>query len=116
MTDPIIYLASPYTDEDPNVMEWRYRSACYAAFLFMAKDKIVYSAIGHSHPIAKIGELPRNWEYWKKADTAFLERCSEMIVLQLPGWRESKGIAEEIEIAKRLGIPVSYTTIQELEQ
>jgi len=34
------------------------------------------------------------------------------VVLTLEGWRESKGVAAEIEIAKQLGIPVEYSTEQ----
>jgi hypothetical protein len=30
--------------------------------------------------------------------------------LLLPGWSESKGVAEEIEFARTIGIPVEYET------
>lgn len=71
-------------------------------------DTIVFSPISHTHPISMAGELPCEWEYWEKFDTAFLTHSKELIVLMLDGWEDSKGVNAEIKIAERLGIPILY--------
>jgi len=52
--------------------------------------------------------LPLNWKFWEQFDRAFLVRSDEVVVLTLPGWRESVGVAAEIQIAREFGKPFSY--------
>jgi hypothetical protein len=37
-----------------------------------------------------------------------LQRCDELAVLKLPGWRESTGVTAEIAIAREFGLPVRF--------
>ena len=62
----------------------------------------VFSPVAHTHPIAAYG-LPLEWASWEKYDRIFLEMCSEVWVLMLDGWRESKGVQAEIGIAEEMG-------------
>ena len=48
----MIYLASPYTHDDPNVERERYESVCTVCAKFARLGKHVYSPIAHWHPIA----------------------------------------------------------------
>ena len=52
--------------------------------------------------------LPPDWSFWARQDEAHLRRCNQVLVLPVDGWKESQGVQAEIEIAKWLGIPVSY--------
>ena len=103
----MIYLASPYSDPDPAIQEQRFQYACAAAAELMRRGMLVFSPIAHTHPIAQYG-LPKDWEFWKKYDEAFLEVCTKIIVLTIPGWSKSVGVQAEIEICKRAGKPVEY--------
>lgn len=89
-------------------MEQRFDSVCRMAGLMMLDGDVVYSPIAHNHPIAVRCKLPRGWNYWKKFDTEMLRASERMVVLRMQGWDKSKGIAAEIKIAKKLGIPVYY--------
>lgn len=104
----LIYLACPYSDPDPAVMEDRFNRVNIVAAYLMGQGLHVYSPISHTHPIAKVGELPRGWGYWKDYDTAMISRCNEIYVLKLDGWTESKGVAAELKIADDWGVPVRY--------
>jgi len=104
----LVYLATPYTDDDPYIMEKRFRRASTAAARLMQIGLHVFSPISHTHPIASLGGLPRGWEYWRQYDLAILSCCARMIVYKQPGWDRSKGVASEIAIAQKLGIPVEY--------
>lgn len=74
----------------------------------MSQGMHIFSPISHTHPIAVAGGLPLDWDYWQEYDRAILSACGKMIVLMLDGWKESKGIAAEIVLAKELGIPVEF--------
>lgn len=104
----MIYLASPYTHSDHAVMEQRFDAACRAAGKLMAEGHVVFSPIAHTHPIAVRCELPRGWNFWERYDREFVLASEKVVVLMLPGWRESNGVSAEIKIADAAGIPVEY--------
>jgi hypothetical protein len=103
----MIYLASPYTDADPAVRQWRFESACRAAAALTCQGKTVFSPIAHSHAICAFG-VPLDWQFWARHDRRYLEVCDEVVVLTLDGWQESVGVRAEIAIAQKLGKPISY--------
>ena len=104
----LIYLACPYSDKDRSVRISRFKAANRAAGKLMNKGLYVFSPISHTHPIAEECKLPIGWEYWQGYDRKCLSNCKKMIILKLPGWKNSKGVAGEIEIAKELGIEIGY--------
>ncbi len=104
----LIYLASPYSDPDPEIREERFREAAAAAGLMMQAGLHPFSPISHTHPIALECDLPKGWDFWEQFDRTYLTRCSALWVLTIEGWRESKGVQAEIGIAAELGLPVRY--------
>ena len=104
-----IYLGSPYTHEDPDVMEERYLAVCIKAAQLAKEGHYVYSPIAHWHPIAKFCNLPRDYNYWKPINRAAIEIHDEVRILKLEGWSVSIGLGNEILIAKELNKP--YTLI-----
>ena len=104
----LIYLAVPYSHSSADVREARFKSANKAAAQLMRAGLYVFSPISHTHPIALAGDLPLGWEYWQNYDRAILQICRKLVVLQLEGWLQSKGILEEIKIAEEMGIPVEF--------
>lgn len=108
MSKGYIYLASPYTDEDPVTQEERYLMAVRAFRHLTEQGKIVFSPIIHCHEIAKIIRLPGDHLWWKRYDETMILQSSEVVVLQCDGWQASKGVASEIAFAAQNGIPVRY--------
>ena len=53
-------------------------------------------------------KLPTDWNYWKNYLELILPRCDELWVLKMEGWDKSNGVAGEIELAKKLNIPINY--------
>jgi hypothetical protein len=68
----------------------------------------VYSPITHSYPMARVGKLPDDWAYWESIDRWYIERCEEVHVITVDGWKESVGVQAEIQAAKTLGRLVRY--------
>jgi hypothetical protein len=58
----------------------------------------VFSPIVHSHPLVRHG-LPTHWRFWEAFDRKHIERCDEVAVLTIDGWKTSMGV-------KPLGISV----------
>jgi len=111
----LVYLATPYSDPDPAVREWRFEQVNAVAAVLMGAGLHVFSPISHTHPIAKAGALPLGWDFWEGYDRAILQTCAAMVVLKLPGWERSTGITGEVKIAGELGIPVFYVSQQDCE-
>lgn len=100
-------MASPYSHDNAAVREERFREAVRHAAIYWQRGEVVFSPIAHSHPIALHG-ISGAWEQWAEFDERIIRACSLVRVLQLAGWRESRGIAAELAIAEAAGIPVEY--------
>ena len=106
----LIYLASPYSHADPEIRTERFRAACTVAGRLMMRGKCVFSPIAHSHSVEQFfgdGKVEGH-DFWLKQDFAILRHVTELHVLRLDGWEKSFGIAREVELAGKLGIPVYY--------
>lgn len=108
MNDGLIYLASPYSDPDPAVMQWRFEIICGIAGDLMRSGQLIFSPIAHTHPIAARCDLPRGWDFWQRYDHAMLIACSKLLVAKMPGWNKSVGVAGEVKIARQMGIPIEF--------
>ena len=111
------YLASPYSHPDPKVKEERFIVVCKAAAELMQRGKRVFSPIAHSHAIeiyGMNGEV-HDGTFWLQQDGPLLYHASEMIVLMLHGWKESKGVQEEIRICQLINKPITYMEWDDLD-
>lgn len=106
----LTYLASPYTPHKGESVEERCRAAKIAAAKLMQAGHAVFSPIAHSHYIADHlpAHLRVDHDFWMAQDLPVLRACTRLVVLRLPGWERSRGVAREIEEAAKLGIPVEY--------
>jgi len=105
--DSYIYLASPYSGTDFE-QELRYEHVKLAV-KFMVEEKLaVYSPILHCHDLARTYKLPTDATYWELVNSGFINNCSELWVLMLPGWEESRGIELELQYARLLEKPVRF--------
>ena len=103
------YVASPYSHPDKSVREARYVAACKAAAELMLRGKRVFSPIAHSHPIEQHGMTEvKDGTFWLSQDFPLLVGASELVVLMLSGWQESKGVQEEIRFCTLVGKPITY--------
>ena len=104
----LIYLASPYSHDDPEVRYARYDAACAATARMMQGGMIVYSPIVHCHILALKYDLPGDWEFWKRIDERMLAACDMVMVLCLDGWKDSVGVTAEIGMARDRGMQVEF--------
>lgn len=106
------YLASPYTSHKKKAkdreieQDLRYGAAIQATGKLHRADMVVYSPIVHYHPIALHHKLPGDYDYWKHINEIFIQKSSGLIILTINGWKESRGVQDEIELAQSLKLPV----------
>ena len=106
----VIYLACPYSHSCAEIREERFRAATEAAASLVRRGYIVYSPITMTHPIDLLLAGDKNTlgsEYWTDFDQAFMDFCSEMIVINLPGWDSSEGIRREVNYFRSKGKPIN---------
>lgn len=105
----IIYLASPYTHEDLGVREERARKVSKIAGHLIHHGHNVFCPIAHSHKVSEHSVADHNeHDMWMRVDISMLNRCTDLYVLTLEGWEESKGVKEEIDFARRQGMPIYH--------
>lgn len=103
---PLCYLATPYSKYPLGIEQAFEDAAALAAALVRAGIK-VYSPIAHTHPIAVHGGIdPLDHAVWMPFDEAMMAKADLLIVAQMTGWEESKGIAIEIEVFERARKPI----------
>jgi hypothetical protein len=103
----IVYLASPYSAQPHR--DLADAMACEAAGALMLAGLVVFSPIAHGCAIQR--QTPAIRETWRHGDwmaqcLPVLRLCDALVVLTAPGWRDSRGVAEEIQAAHDHGQPV----------
>jgi nucleoside 2-deoxyribosyltransferase len=105
----IIYLAGPYTHPDPFVRENRYAALTEAAAKLIKDGHIVFSPITHLHPVdAFLRPTEYDTDWWFALDEPFMAACTELVILTLDGWEDSKGTAAERAWFEERGLPVTF--------
>jgi hypothetical protein len=110
----MIYLASPYWHDDPDIRAIRARENADAAARLAVRGFFVFAPVVHGHAIAELDPFHDiQTVYWIEHGLDMLERCDAMWVLGLVGWRQSEGVAGEVLAARALDMDVhllDYTT------
>ena len=109
----MIFLASPYSNPDYRVREERFLQAAQATGKLILKGYNVFSPISHSHPIYElVPETGESWEQWAAINHEMIDLSTEVWVLTIPGWTESRGVANEIEYAWETGKGLQFVDAQ----
>lgn len=116
--EPIkVYLACPLSHENPEVERLRVRAVCEAhnKLLKQHPDWSIWNPLANNYQTAMLGGLPGTHEFWVETqDLPWLREADILVVLTLPGWKESTGVTAEIKEAERLGKRVEYFVDQRL--
>jgi hypothetical protein len=110
----IVYIASPYSHSDAAVREKNYQLVSKYTAELIAGGQTAISPIAYGHPLLSFTDMPSDWEFWQSFCLDFLRVCSSIHVLRIPGWDQSRGVAEEIAFAQKLGIPVYHINPDDL--
>lgn len=114
MAKKLIYIASPYTNSDPRVVQENYLIVTKIAGDLVSKGAVAISPITYGHVIAEHTKMPTDWGFWMDFCLVLLAKCDEILVCNtMVGWKESKGVSAEIEFARKNGIKITYLKEEE---
>ena len=109
----MIYLASPYTDPDPEVMTFRHDCVERYIIVSLAHNLFIFSPVVYFHRMALKYKLPDEQAFWLNICFRIFNDAEALWVLQLNGWDKSTGVTAEIEFAEDRSIPIKYISWQE---
>ena len=103
-----VYLASPYNAAYRHIERSRAEAVTYIANYLIHKNILVYCPIAHGDAIYETSmrsgiTVPKEFDFWRNMCLWGVESSDTVVVVKLDGWSESRGIAEEVEHANRLG-------------
>ena len=107
------YIASPYWHTDERVRKARARAAMTAVMKLIGQGIKAFSPVVYSAVIQEESGF-RPPEGWYAFDLNFLAQASGMILLEIPGWRESRGVLIETAYAQGRGIPIEKVRWEEV--
>jgi hypothetical protein len=108
MTTKLIFVSSPYTHSNPEVVEENYVKVTKLVSELCSNGQVAISPITYGHTLLKFKDMPSDWEFWKNFCLTLLKKCDEMVVYKMEGWDKSKGVTEEINMAESLGLKITY--------
>lgn len=92
----LCYLASPYSRYEPGI-DRACDDVSEIAGRLMAAGVRLFCPVSHSHTIAMASGLdPLDHKLWMDMDEAIAAYCNALVVVELDGWRTSKGVGAEI--------------------
>lgn len=110
----LVYIASPYTDENPGIMHLRAARITQITAKLQRRHGQTHtfiSPIVHGHALVTTEEgasIPKSFDYWEAHDFNLLRRCDELWIVMMHKWHESRGVDAELAYAKKLGKPVTW--------
>ena len=104
----IIYLASPYSHPEKDIIDQRFHRISHIASVLNSKGIVALSPITYGHTLLTYTPMPTDWEFWRNFCLSFLQHSSELWIVKMEGWNKSSGVAEEIEFAIKNSIPIKY--------
>lgn len=107
----MIYLASPYTHKDPEVMNSRYLLTKQLTASLLSRNIPVFSPIVYGREFEHT--LGHTFYDWKFFNDCVIRVCDLFVIHTLPGWRESKGVEYEWALFRsRSSTPVQFVTTE----
>lgn len=116
----LAYAGAPYTALNADGTEDKAMIAERMRVFMMCLASLTRRGIKVCSPLLMDGvrkhdaDIPGDWKYWGDYSTVMLEKCNVLIIIKIPGWDKSSGVAGEIQIAKVNRIPVIYIDPVEL--
>jgi len=102
------YLGTPYSNGNDYLVNFRAEIIDMIATDLINQGRAIYSPISSWHTIACKFKMPKTFEFWERMNLSFLKQCKKLIVVMLPVWKGSLGLANEIYFAENNGIDIEY--------
>lgn len=91
----MIYLAAPFWHANRGIREARQYAMGIILSWFVSQDRIAFSPLSHAETASRFDRASE--KQWFDLGKFFLKISTRFIIVQLPGWEESKGIKKETQ-------------------
>ncbi len=102
------YLASPYSARSKRLMHERYLQALDCKAWLLVKGIWVYSPIVHCHETARLHDMPTDAAFWQDYNHVMIDASVGLLVVNVNGVADSKGVQEELEYSRLQRKPIGY--------
>lgn len=99
----LTYVAHPYSGTSKKAMKERAEIALLYCSLAPSHEIRIAPAAMFHYPHTKYGVGSANDLYWFGMNMQLLAKADKLTVLHFPGYRESKGVARELEVYRTFG-------------
>lgn len=116
-TGGLVYVASPYSHAQADIRHFRMTTAALWTAKLLDAGHLAISPIVASHAPSLHMATPgvsTDFNCWVAINHRLIDASCAVVVLMLPGWGESRGIADEVAYAADRGIPVYYLQVAPL--
>jgi len=102
----IVYIASPYSDEDKTVVAERVKAAGLVAAKLVAKEVHAISPVVYGTTLMEYGPMKEDdsWKSWQHFCNSMIDISEAVYILKIPGWDTSLGVSGEKLRAATRGI------------
>jgi hypothetical protein len=108
----MIYVASPYSHSNPATQQQRFEDVRAIVALYLPRtQQPVFSPIVYTHELASEYDMATDAASWTRFNNGMLRIASQLWVVRIKGWDTSKGVTQEIELARQLSIPTYYLDV-----
>lgn len=104
----IIYIATPYSHPDPNVVKERMNVFARVAGTLALRGYTVVSPCYNHFILDYMPGLATDWHTWRMYSEELLSKSHRIVVLCQDRWEESIGVRAEIGYANQCKIPIIY--------
>lgn len=101
----LTYLAGPYYHADQSVIDQRMQTMYQIDGYLSSNGYFIVTPL-YKVETAKHYSIVDTFDFWEKYCYQLLDRCDQMIILDISGWKESKGVLAEIRYCMDHDIPV----------
>lgn len=107
----MIFISIPFSSDYKEVTDYRIKMASIYAGHLLKESFIPVSPILFGSKVLEHVNISSDFKYWEKLCYAYLDTCSEIHVLCLDGFKESKGVQGEIEHAAEKGLKILFINV-----
>lgn len=105
-----VFISMPYSGTLDQMNE-RVKHAKEYSVILLQRGIVPVCPVTSGHLLVEHSDIELSHQSWLQYAYEFFEMCDEVHVLQLQGWKESLGVAEEVYWARRSNKPVTFIPV-----
>ena len=111
--EKVIFISAPFNNVDKDTIRENVKQQARYAVHLLKKDICFVSPILTGTKILDFYNLDSRYNAWSLMCVQYIDLCTEVHILDLPGWNKSKGVLAEIRYAQANDKKIFLTSIKD---